>query len=250
MSQVASPSPRRFASLLTPLLFIPALAVGQTGIPSDDNSFRDDHVRVLATLIDVEEFPKVGSSKFCAPAGSRMVVSSEDDNSLYVRFLDTNALDGAKDGCPKVGYALVNTYSTYVVAKNTFLRTDYRRSGVTFGGLVVPFKFRLGKSKELVSSSTIAPFVGFRTAWLTYGLTFTPVVAAGLSLVPITDATSGTTETKSAYTFAAGFRVTSSKNDKFNAGLVFGHDFVNKADRRDGDTVGKPWMSFYLGYSM
>jgi hypothetical protein len=113
----------------------------------------------------------------------------------------------------------------------------------------VPFKFRLGKDKQLVSSSTVAPFVGFRTGWAPFGLSFTPIVALGLSQVPIANS-SGGTDTKSAYTIAAGLRVTSNKNDKFSAGLILGHDYLNKADRAADTTVGKPWLSAYLGYSL
>jgi hypothetical protein len=127
---------------------------------------------------------------------------------------------------------------------------DHRRSGVKFGGLVVPFKFRLGSAKDLVSSSTVAPYVGFRTAWNTFGLTFTPVLAAGLSLVPIADPQNNTTTSKAAYTLAVGIRLTSTKNESFNAGLLFGRDFLSRTDRDADPAATRPWASFYLGYSL
>lgn len=190
-----------------------------------------------------------------------MAISDDDGTLLYVRFLSVSdesdkLLDQSDNealkACPKgADGRRVNTFTAYTIARADFHHLDYKRSGISFGALVVPFKFRLGSSKELVSSSTVAPFMGFRTAWFTsFGLTFTPVVAAGLSVVPVADATSSTTESKSAYTLAAGFRLTSTKNDQFNAGLLFGRDFLNKVDRERDPAVAKPWLSFYLGYAL
>ena len=248
----------RIARCLPFFLACSFAAAQQSTTPSDENSLKGDHVRLTTNFSSISA---PGDTKqYCAPAGSRMAISDDDGTSLYVRFLvvsdesdklldpsDTDALAS----CPKgADGRRVNTFTAYKIAKSNFEHLDYKRSGISFGALVVPFKFRLGSSKELISSSTVAPFIGFRTAWLTFGLTFTPVVAAGLSVVPVANATSGTIESKSAYTFAAGFRLTSTKNDKFNAGLLLGHDFLNKSDRQLDPAVAKPWLSFYLGYAL
>jgi hypothetical protein len=145
----------------------------------------------------------------------------------------------------------VNGFTQYKIAKSALEQHAFRRSGVTFGGLLVPFKYRLGNAKELVSSSAMAPYVGFRTAWFqNWGLSFTPVLAAGLSLVPVTDAGSSTTSTRAGYTLALGARLTSSKNEAFSAGLLFGRDFLSKSDRALDPNVSKPWLSFYVGFSI
>ncbi len=230
-------------------------------LPSDGNRWSGDHIRVR---VNVHEFRDVMATdtatgkRYCAPAGSRLVVNSETEDDLFVRFLSLTSDDdfafsaadkAALDGCPdqnRVKLAL-----GYKIAKGALARHDYTRTGVVFGGLVVPFKYRLGASKELVSSSTIAPFVGFRTGWLqSIGLTLTPVIAAGLSLVPVADPGGSTTSTKAAYTFALGIRLTSSKSDTFSAGLLYGRDFLNKADRDADPSVKEPWISIYLGYSL
>ena len=252
---------RVLAHLARCLLFFlvcTSAAAQSSTIPSDENSLKDDHVRITTNFSPI--LAPNDAKQYCAPTGSRMAISDTDDTWLYVRFLSiTDESDKLLDqsdkdalaACPKgPDGQRVNIFTAYKIAKSDFNHLDYKRSGVSFGALVVPFKFRLGKSKELVSSSTVAPFLGFRTAWLTFGLTFTPVIAAGLSVVPVADSTSGATESKSAYTFAAGFRLTSTKNDQFNAGLLFGHDFLNKSDRQQDPSVAKPWLSFYLGYAL
>lgn len=225
---------------------------------SDDSKFVGDHLRLRT---NVHKFHDVNDNSappkdYCAPVATRLDVGSETTDQVTVRVLkmldDTATGDDkiALEACKSGHESLVNTYTSYTLAKTELAENEYTRTGVSFGGLVVPFKYRLGKSKELVSSSAVAPYFGFRTGWgQSLGLTVTPVVAAGLSLVPVTDSTNKTTATKAAYTAAVGFRVTSSKNDTFSAGLLFGRDFLNKADRDTDPTVKKPWASFYLGYA-
>jgi Sec-independent protein secretion pathway component TatC len=116
---------------------------------------------------------------------------------------------------------------------------------------VVPFKFRLGGDKGITASSTIAPYVGFRMAFFQgFGLSFTPLISGGLGLVPVTDQNTNTTETKSALSLATGFIMTSSKNERFNAGILIGKDVLSKTDRERDPNVDKAWLSFYLGVSM
>ena len=216
---------------------------------------------MLANLNGVEIVSPDGSGdgnsvKKCAAAGSRLKVERDDPKSknLHFRFLqiaskDDNIKDDAAIAeCKSADTA--NTYTAYQVDREYFKSIPWKRTGVTFGALVVPFKFRLGSAKELVSSATIAPFVGFRTGYVPFGVELTPVVAAGLSVVPVTNTSTSSTESKAAYTFAAGFRATSAKNEQFNAGLLFGRDFLNKSDRLNDPNVTKPWISFYLGYSI
>lgn len=229
-----------------------------TNIPSDGNKLTGDHIRLQTNVTGFIPLD-AGSTDIskCAPIGSRIAVSEETTTDIFLRFIsitsdsDTLLTQTDKDAlnaCPISDR--VNGYSQYKLPKAKLVQTSYQRSGVTFGALVVPFKYRLG-AKELVSSSAIAPYVGFRTAWMQgFGMTFTPILAAGLSLVPVTDAGTSTTTTKSAYTLAAGLRLTSSKSENFSAGLILGRDFLNKVDKVGDKNADKPWVSFYLGYAL
>lgn len=247
------------AAALWALISSSWVADAAPNIPSDQDKLIGDHLQLRTNVSGYTVVGATsGSPSYCAPLGSRIEIGNETNDDVFVRFLTItdesdvglNAVDkAALSACPKE--QRVNAYTSYKLPKTTVAQNEFKRTGVTFGGLVVPFKFRLGKPKELVSSSTVAPFVGFRTGWLQgWGLTFTPVVAAGLSLVPVADSTSNTTSTKSAYTIAFGVRLTSSKNEAFSAGLLYGRDFFNKADRDLDPSVAKPWVSFYLGYSI
>lgn len=78
----------------------------------------------------------------------------------------------------------------------------------------------------------------------------TPIVSAGLGLVPITNPTTNSTETKAALSTAVGLVVTSSKSESFNAGVLIGKDFLGEVDRKNDPSVGKLWLSFYVGYAL
>jgi hypothetical protein len=235
-----------------------ATAAAEPTFASDEDKFTGDHLRFRTNVNGFTAVSGDTTTPACAPTGSRVAVNRETADDLFVRFLEiTDEKDALLNDTDRAGLAAcpktsrVNGFTQYRIAKSALEQHAFRRSGVTFGGLLVPFKYRLGNAKELVSSSAMAPFVGFRTAWFqNWGLSFTPVLAAGLSLVPVTDAGSSTTSTRAAYTLALGARLTSSKNEAFSAGLLFGRDFLSKSDRALDPNVSKPWLSFYVGFSI
>jgi hypothetical protein len=238
----------------------PASAAEPT-LAGDGDALKGDHLQIRSNtwgfkLASAKTAAELETS-FCAPAGTKGVVNNETDDAVYITIsslppqeglmntkLDTAALSLCVDT------DRVKVSNQYVLPKATLAKHSFVRTGVSFGGLVIPFKYRVGKEKELVSSPAIAPFVGFRTAWFqTFGLTFTPVAAAGLSLVPVADS-NGQTSNRAAYTVAIGIRLTSNKNDKFQAGVLYGRDFLNKNDAANDPKLLKPWISVYLGASV
>jgi len=243
----------RYAFFVTGLLCASAMAQNNANFASDDNRFDGDHLKFRTNAKGFMESTGSDTQVKCAPAGSKLaIVQERADGKLVVRFYEvaTESDDPeALKQCPP--NQRVNTYTAYVIGKNELVNFDYRRTGVTFGGLVVPFKYRLGGDRGITASTTVAPYVGFRTGWFqTWSLSFTPVLSAGLGLVPVTDPSSGKTETKSAFSVAAGFIMGSSKNEKFNSGILFGRDLLSKADRELDPNVNKWWLSFYVGVSL
>lgn len=187
------------------------------------------------------------STKKCAPAKSQFSVKADDlaDQNISGNFLKV----GDPALCKGNNSTVVETDTLYVISKSDLGAHQFTRTGFTFGALVVPFKFRFGDN-ELVSSSTVAPYVGWRLGYLQKsGVTFTPVLSSGLALVPVSDSQTGKSETKSALSFATGFVVGSTKNEQFQAGILFGVDVANKSDREKDPGLKKPWASFYIGYS-
>ncbi|SRR5712692_4399575 len=252
-----------------------AIAQKNTSFAGDDNKFDGDHLRFRANAFKFKE----GTADKCAPVDSKLAVVREtDDGGLIVRFYfvpnekdykerqtkwpitqwseslgeplkTTDEMLEALKNCP--ADKRVNTFTTYTILKTELAQADYRRTGVTFGGLTVPFKYRLGGNRGITSSTTVAPYVGLRTGLgQSYGLSFTPIVSAGLGLVPVTDPSTSKTETKSAFSFATGFIMGSSKNEKFTSGLLFGRDLLSKSDRNLDPDVNKWWLSFFVGAAL
>lgn len=233
--------------------------IKQPSFPADNGVLKGDHAQFRTTVDGFKALPLSADSKvLCAPAGAKAAITGESTDDLLVRFLSLPAttdlllIDNERAALAQCGEdQRVRLGTQYVLPREVLMRHDFVRTGVSFGGLVVPFKYRVGRDKELVSSATVAPYVGFRTGWMqSFGLTFTPVLAAGLSLVPVPDAASSSTTTKPAYTLALGIKLSSSKNDAFTAGLLYGRDFLNKSDVAADPKLHKPWLSFYVGASI
>lgn len=208
--------------------------------PSDNNKYDGD---ILKLLVDVPNFKKVGdpkASNIIAPKGTEITVTKDDGTTLSVRV---KSLSDTKE------VQFINENTQYLIDKADLQQYSFKRKGITFGGLIVPFKFYLGSDKKITSSSTVAPYIGYSNSSF-YGLTMTPIVSAGLGLVPITNSTTKSTETKAALSTAIGLVVTSSKSESFNAGVLIGKDFLGEIDRKNDPSVGKLWMSFYVGYAL
>jgi len=227
-----------------------------TSFASDKDSLSGDHVRVQTHVIGFKESGVAIQTEKCAPANSGLSIRHDANGKLTVRFYDIpqiekNEIEKTELGKECWTKGLVSKDSSYTIEKNKMMEFDFKRSGVTFGGLVIPFKFRLGGDKAVTSSSTVAPYLGFTSRYLQFfGVSLNPVVTAGVGFVPVVNPATGTAETKSSFSFGGGFVMTSSKNEQFSAGLIIGRDVLSSSDRALDPNVDKPWLSFYLGVAM
>ncbi len=221
--------------------------------PNSQNDNSGDHLRLPVDLYGfdpVSRTPDVTNEKLCAGKDTSYSVSFTDKDNTYVKFYTVEKPESAHT-CPGIAEKdIVATGSVYKIATNIYQTIAPKRTGLAYGALVVPFKFRLGNDKKLVSSSTIAPFIGIRWSKLQgFGYEFMPVIAAGVGLVPVADPVTNTTETKSAFSTSLGITLTSTRNTEFSAGLLVGKDFLSRSDRLIDPTVNKPWISIWLGVS-
>lgn len=235
---------------------------GSGAFASDNDMLVGDHLKLK---VNVDGFERLNDkeSKFCAPQGTKLKVTRQSDTNVYVRFKFVPQSDKAseKKGFTSTGEAptkkaiedcgtqLVNDYTQYTIETATLNDYAYRRTGVMFGALVVPFKFYLGSESRLSPAPTIAPYLGFR-AVAPFNLTFTPLISTGLGLIPVTDPDTGETSTKAALSAAVGVLLTHSKNENFNAGFLLGKDFLSRTDRGNDKAVGDLWFSIYAGYAL
>ncbi|WP_162932173.1 glycoside hydrolase family 19 protein [Solimonas sp. K1W22B-7] len=222
---------------------------------SSKGKLAGDKARFRANAGPFKKRYGTGTDKeYCATAGSVARISKEVDTDVYLRFTQIGSVDNdldtpstkALEDCK--GDDLVATGIAYKIPRADFESMEISLRGFEYGGLIVPFKYYLGGEKSIKSSATIAPYVGYH--WpIFWGLTFTPIAAAGVGMVPVEGA-SGETENKTALSTAIGMVITSAKSEEYKAGIVFGKDFLSKTDRANDETVGKVWFSLYLGVSI
>lgn len=195
----------------------------------------------------------VAVTQYCAGDESELRINGRNNKYTFVEFKKAKEIKPPAAGdlvCPTKP-AMVRTGVTYRIANDTFDWVRKKTSGVAFGALVVPFKFRLGSDSKLISSSTIAPYIGYRSRHLQGGsMEAIPIFAAGLGIVPINNPTKNETDTKTGLSTAVGFIITSEKSHSFNAGIVIGKDFVDRSDRLLDPGVTKAWISLWLGVAV
>lgn len=232
------------------------LAMAADPVSSAGNDI-GDHLRLTTDAFGfapASAYPGVASGKRCVGAKTTFSRVKTGPTDTTVRF-HTVVAPTSKDTCAALAAdgtlttgEIAAKGSLYTMPNDEYEMLDTKVTGLAFGALVVPFKFRLGGDKKLVSSATIAPFLGARwSGFQTFGFEFMPVVSAGLGLVPVTDPNSKTTETRAAFSTAVGVTLNSKKSADFSAGIVFGKDYLNKADRLTDPSVNKAWVSIWLG---
>ncbi len=218
--------------------------------PSSEGNQVGDHLKLT---VDVYGFTPISgsadNSPRCAGKGSRYSLVKNDGKSSLVKFYHIEPKMSA-DTCPETARQVAEG-SIYEITNTTNLLAQSKTAGIAYGVLAVPFKFRLGSDKKLISSATFAPYIAGRLTWLQgFGYELMPVWAAGVGLVPVPSADGKSTETKSAFSSAIGFTLSSVKDPKYSAGIVYGRDFVSKSDRGNDPGVSKPWLSLWLGVAL
>jgi hypothetical protein len=217
--------------------------------PADNGDITGDHLILRADAFGFT-LPRDPNKKFCSYRDARFVVTKDS----YVQFYFVTDEKVKKSDAPHVtcpaDTEMVTYNALYIADEETQKTMSYERTGFAFGTLVVPFKFRLGGDKKLVSSSTIAPYLGFRHHKLQgFSMDLMPVASAGLGIVPVYNPDKKENESKAAFSTAIGITLTSSKNSTFNAGLLIGKDYLSKSDRNLDPSVNKVWLSLWLGIS-
>jgi hypothetical protein len=238
----------------------------EAGVQDNDKLNGD----VLKFYTRASPFKSILSGKsFCAPKGAKAKVKGQDKaGNVSVRFktLGSGSCKDLDKKCPASKEKPTDNAShcenvrkgeQYTISRAALDQFDFKRRGIVYGGLVVPFKYYLGGDKRISASSTVAPYLGVRGLGHFWGLHLTPIVSAGLGLVPVNKMTTGedgmvstSSDTKSALSFATGLVLTHEKNKAFTAGILFGKDFLSTEDRLSDPTVDKIWTSLYIGLTV
>jgi len=120
------------------------------------------------------------------------------------------------------------------------------RYGLTYGTLIVPFKYQIKGSKDFTGSSTLGGYLGFRQdrSGVT-GLALQYVGFLGVSNVSVPTTTNGTTTNQDKFGLSYGIGILGTVKNNFHLGLVVGADHVSPSAGYVNN--GKPWIAISLG---
>jgi hypothetical protein len=235
--------------------------------PSDQYSWSGD------TITFHVDFPKVMDASgniYCAPDYSEFVVGNEDKN--------THQLSGRFDviGKSKVNLLFkhvgeerlkcehgnpVKEHTTYFIDKSEVEKIINSRSGFTFGVLLVPFKFHT-VDKSITGSTTIGPYIGYRsanfgsfsgtTAGILNGTSTTFVLSVGwvdnISVPTAPGVNPPGTVDRSGVSMAIGVIFSVDKGSGTQVGLLVGQDRLGSNAIAPYKYEGQTWVSFAIGY--
>lgn len=242
---------------LTLLVFAPVFA----DTPNDDDKYRGDMLRysfrTYATVAGKDENGKSTTEVFCIPAMTEMrgIGKVAGTNNLKVRISK-----GTPGAVPPDKDALVKTIKSCDMPKKD-LYTDLiyiieggladnqtpDRYGVTYGALVVPYKYHFEGSKSFGGNASVGPFVGYRFARETMGVTLKAIGFAGASVIKVDREEEGQTKSDNIAAFSYGAGVIMELKNEFQLGWIFGFDEVGDDTGYEDD--GKLWTAFAIGFA-
>jgi hypothetical protein len=121
------------------------------------------------------------------------------------------------------------------------------RFGLSYGGLIVPYKYHFTGSKQFNANTTLAPYMGYRIDKETLGRSIELIGFVGAAPVSASQNVNGQSTTQTLAGFSYGGGIIGKLKDTFQWGVVIGADRVGGGSTYPDN--GKPWVAIELGYS-
>jgi hypothetical protein len=118
------------------------------------------------------------------------------------------------------------------------------RYGLTYGALVVPYKYFYSGSKDFISQTSIGPYFGYRSS--TLGFETKLIGFFGATTASVTQNVNGQNATQSLAGFSYGIGLIGEIKQSFQLGIVIGVDKVS--DSVAYPNSGQPWVAVSLGF--
>jgi hypothetical protein len=135
---------------------------------------------------------------------------------------------------------------SYTIEKTDFDVSAFAMRGVTYGALVIPFKYQLTGDKQFAGGASLGGYLGYRLDFLNkLGITATPIAFMGASNISAKGVSEA--DTKSLMGFSYGVGLVGTFQRSFQAGVVVGWDRVGKNEGYQYN--GKPWLALQFGYA-
>lgn len=223
---------------------------------SDQSNYMSDKVTFQFDMsvkrIDMSVDPRVITIA-CAPAGTRfrgigeaMVDKNQTPSPVFRAYNVPNPSTTLISGRCAGGVNLVKEGDIVLIAPADLKMLPPDRYGLTYGTLLVPYKYHFSGS-DFGSGASVGGYLGYR--WDrsgVIGIALHPVVFVGAATIPVSQVTNGQVKTENMAGISYGIGLLGSVKDEFQLGIIIGSDRVNKsADYRYN---GKAWLAISLGF--
>lgn len=184
---------------------------------------------------------------------------SHDDRVTSLRFSNPapgfssytscvqESIDGliGRKGTPLQNVILNNAVLN--VPKSVVDQSKPNRFGLSYGGLLVPFKYHFTGSQQFNTNTTIAPYLGYRLDRESLGRSIEFIAFVGAAPISVSGNSNGQTTNQTLAGFSYGGGIIGKLKDAFQWGVVVGVDRVSGGATYEDN--GKPWVALELGYS-
>jgi hypothetical protein len=216
---------------------------------SDRTNYLGDKIKFqyakFVSKVDMTSEPK-GTSAACLPAFStlRGIGTLKINGDTQPGFIVTNVTDNV-DGCQTS--KLVKVGDIVAVSQVDIDGTPPDRYGLTYGALLVPYKYHVAGSKSFTGNTSVGGYIGWRADRSRMGLALQTVFFLGAASIPVTQTSNGESTTQNMSGVSYGVGIIGTVKGAFQMGVVIGADRVNKNAGYEDN--GKTWLAVELGYA-
>lgn len=136
-------------------------------------------------------------------------------------------------------------HSIGIVSNSSDNKTE-NITGLTYGTLLVPYKYQFGGDKSFSGNASLGGYIGFKQDRTTItGAAVEYVLFAGMSPISVQKVENGQKSTQTLTGFTTGVAIIGTVNKTFQVGAVLGWDHTSGNDYVNNH---KPWIAFAIGY--
>lgn len=232
--------------------------------PSDKSNYFGDKIR-FRTAIFVKKYnltvQPFTDEDGCAPEGTEFVgIGSIKLNGEPVPLFRVEAIEdsgpllpakraqGAELNKCSDPAKMVKAGDVVTFAKDAVTSLPPGRFGLTYGTLLVPYKYRFTTDKDFSGNASLGGYFGYRQDDARIGFGIQAVVFIGAANVEVATANSdGSVTTQNLTGISYGVAYLFNVKDSFRMGIVLGRDRVNKS--ANWKYNGRSWVAASVGYA-
>jgi hypothetical protein len=215
---------------------------------SDKTNYQGDRIEfkivVPVTVIDTSKMP-FATSDGCAPAktefkGIGKIEITKDNKTAVVNLFRVLKVE---NDCP-TGTAKIKDGDVVAIDATLLAALSPKRLGVTYGTLLVPYKYQYQGDKDFSPAAAIGGYLGYRHE--TDVMTVQYIGFVGATSVSVNQTVDNVPKTQNMTGISYGVGLLGTVKDSFQLGLIVGADKVNTSAKYRNN--GKLWVAVSLGF--